>query len=223
LKITPKKKNNYISDLVPGNAKDFWEFYRKNSKAVEDIFTAQVFRVAPCLNSFDRDDLHQDVLTRMYRCNVLAQYNSNRAAFNTYLTGRIHGYIRHWVKNKKHSWKKNGEQYYYTQVRVRSLNGWGVASEDISLDDLVERPQDFDEQYDFHERIEILRKVTPPTLQGLLNLFYVGLSKEDIAKSFKATVAAVTSNVDKIAKLSRKFMKTNNQQLMLVESNNERN
>lgn len=84
------KKNNYISNLNPGGKKDFWAFYKQNGTAIEDVITAQIFRYAPYLNRYDREDLHQDILLRMHRCNILGQYNPALSAFNTYLTGHVY-------------------------------------------------------------------------------------------------------------------------------------
>lgn len=198
-----------LSKLDPQGETNFWDFYRKNTAAVEDIFAAQAWILASYLSSDERDDLHQEVLLRLYRCNALSKFKPNLASFSTYLTGTIRGYIMNWldVRNTKSIplWRssKGAEASRYERVYYKSLNG--TNNEDDMSEDLPSS-EHLEEGYSAREAVKLLRDNLPDKLKPLFNLMYVGLNKGEIARNFNLAPTAVSGMVSKVAAHGRKIL-----------------
>lgn len=201
---------NSLSKLDPQGETNFWEFYRKNEVAVEDIFAAQAWILASSLSPDERDDLHQDVFLRLFRCNVLSKYNPKLASFNTYLTGTVRGYIMNWLDVRYTKsipcWRpsKGAEASRYERVYFKSLNGVSHDDDDTSEDiPSSESPED---KYSAREVVKMLRDNLPNKLKPLFNLMYIGLNKGEIARNFNLAPAAVTGMVSKVSAHGRKIL-----------------
>jgi len=98
-----------LSDLDPRGATNFFEFYKRNTKPVDLILSAQISKARTQITHEDEGDLRQDVLFKLHRCNILGKFDKGKSAFNTYLTGTIRGYVQCWLKgkniNEHHSWR----------------------------------------------------------------------------------------------------------------------
>jgi RNA polymerase sigma factor (sigma-70 family) len=93
----------------------------------------------------DFNDLRQDVVLRLDRCNVLERFDPEKASLNTYLTVLIHGYSLSWFAmrtDSRHQWKpfptqvrryvnidntdENGNEYHFKRIHFKFLNGQGL-------------------------------------------------------------------------------------------------
>ena len=96
--------------LDPADETNFFEFYKKHTAPVNKILSAQIgMTTRGGINRDDENDLRQDVLFRLHRCNIIGRFDRGKSAFNTYLTNTVRSYVKSWVKDKKinehHSWQ----------------------------------------------------------------------------------------------------------------------
>jgi RNA polymerase sigma factor (sigma-70 family) len=195
------KKNNTLSKLDPQGVKDFWVFYPQHKKDIDDILTAQIYKIVSYLSFSDKQDLRQDVLMRLWRCHILSTFNPALASFNTFFTNCIQGYIRNWVTNKKKKQACCWLGGHNEQVYVHALNG---INPDMEIPDDLNQDVDYENEYNNHERVESLRRTTPESLQGVLNLLYVGLTKKEIAENLEVSNSNVSVITGKIKRLNLK-------------------
>jgi RNA polymerase sigma factor (sigma-70 family) len=203
-----KSSSIALSKLDPQGETNFWEFYRKNTRVVEDIFSAQVWRLASYLPSYEMDDLHQDVLCRLNRCNILSRFDPEKASFNTYFTGTIRGYIMNWLSlrnNPNPSWRSScGDSLSYKRVFYKTLNGG--CHEDAGVSEDIPSKECLEETYALHEMIGLIRKSLPEKYWKLFDLFYAGLNKQDIAKSLNISATAVSAMASKLSACGSKIL-----------------
>jgi RNA polymerase sigma factor (sigma-70 family) len=211
------KKKLDISGLNPEGETDFLYFYQRNYREIDHIIQAQAGRF---IDYNDFNDLRQDIIMRLNRCNVLAQFNPSRGvAFNTYLTNYIHGAVLHWLDRcgRNHRWKPwptqtqyvesgNG-QLHFKQWRYKSMNSLseGEGLEDIPEDVMMVDP--IEENLSAKELVRMIRRALPPDLLKVFNLKFHGLTNQEIANTFGSSITMISKSISKIKLIGLDYLR----------------
>lgn len=204
-----------ISNLDPQGEKNFFEFYKKNSGTINQILTANIkkWMVSP----EDEGDLRQDVLFKLHRCNILDQFDESKSKFNTYLTNKICGYIRIWLRQQRliehhrwHPWssqsfaKPGDESLRFERKYFSSLNGVSSNSNHISEDPLIDA---CDDEYSSRELVDLLLRTLPKKLLPLFELMKKGYSKSELSEMIHVSSSSIHDQVNRIKVHGKRIIK----------------
>lgn len=186
-----------------GTDTNFWHFYVKNQKAVDAIMQA-------CIDCYSRridvKDAKQDILLRLYRCNVLSRFNPARSKLNTWLTVTIGRYMQSLLRanDKKPYWDpwptqhldNTKHRHSSEQVMVQTLNGLSenkrneaeffgrrmTSSNSLPWELADEDEGDIDERLTSQELVQLIKKRMSPELAKTVDLLCSGYSSSDISR-----------------------------------------
>jgi len=200
-----------MHELSPKGEKSFFEFYVKNQVAVDGIINANIGRfVQPTV----RDDIRQDLLIIMERCDVLGGYAESKSAFNTYFTRVVKGYILHWFdKQRTPSWRpypngpKEKNSLRYERAYYKAFNGL-VNEDDESIPLDVAIMPTIEDELSLEQACECLRgKLEDSVDESLVDVFDLvvkGHSNTEISRVLKTCEANVSVKTTKIKNFGKK-------------------
>ena len=81
-----------VRNLQLNGELDFFSFYTKNKEAVDYIIRT---KIPHNMHPEDQNDIFQNILLSMQERNALAKYDSQKSAFNTFLTNEIKYCVGH--------------------------------------------------------------------------------------------------------------------------------
>ncbi len=201
--------------FTPNGEKDFWKFYIEHKENFDTIIEAQIRRRAALmsgLDSMDMDDIRQDVLVDLERSNILEKYSEEKAAFNTYLTSTVRGYVCHWFDRQRTSrwnpypsekldYKNDYKKLPHTlQVYSKTLNVTCTQDEADPLDESITEP-DFEDELSLKQTLELLRKKLTKSNAVVFDLLVEGFNSAEIAEKLKISPAMVSFKVSHIKKI----------------------
>jgi RNA polymerase sigma factor (sigma-70 family) len=195
-----------MSELSPNGETNFWVFYSKNTLVIDSIINVNIKRN---IQQVDREDIRQDVLMALERCNILQGYRPENCAFNTYFTNTVRGYIQHWFdKQRNHKWRPfptekqedDGTTLRFERVLYKSLNG--VVDEDNeSIPTDISVSNGIEEEVSFNEKVEMLREKLDHSLSNIFELLVCGWNNTEIANQLSTSKANVGLKVGKISQI----------------------
>ena len=201
-----KKLDRYNLQL---NSKNFWEFYVYNKEALDATIFSHIVSYQKYL---DLDDLHQEIILRFHRCNVLAKFDPDKSKLSTYMINTINGYARSIFRsmtttNRWNPWPTQDfgdEKYAYEQVYYESMNGFMPVNQDSLLP--IELPAMFSTvaQMSLMEGVEQVRKSLPVDTVNVFDLIVKGYSKGDVAEILGSKPQEISPKIKRIKETCRK-------------------
>jgi DNA-directed RNA polymerase specialized sigma24 family protein len=211
-----------------GSDTNFWHFYVKNQKAVDAIMQA-------CIDCYSRridvKDAKQDILMRLYRCNVLSRFNPARSKLNTWLTVTIGRYMQSLLRanDKKPYWDpwptqhldNTKHRHSSEQVMVQTLNGLSenkrneveffgrrmTSSNSLPWELADEDGGDIDERITSQELVQLIKKRVSPELAKTVDLLCSGYSSSDISRIMATSSLFGSSKMIKIKEVGKRVCK----------------
>jgi RNA polymerase sigma factor (sigma-70 family) len=180
---------------------NFWKFYQENQKDVETILWRTCWQNK---NRYDPEDMHSEILLRLYNHNPLETYDPSESQLNTYLTGRIWHESQHVLAQQKDVCSKK-------QILVKGINTIDPLSsmyEEESLPELI-GGNEIEDEVCTKDLIEKVNKRLPDSLKKIFALRLAGLNFTTIAKIYGVSCWFICRKCAKIQKLSARFLKRN--------------
>ena len=201
------KKDRYHLQL---NSTNFWEFYVYNKEALDATIFSHIVSYQKYL---DLDDLHQEIILRFYRCNVLAKFDPDKSKLNTYMINTINGYAQSIFHSmtKTHSWNPwptqdidSDESFHYEQTYFESMNGYTPSNQDIQLPYELAAAYSTEDQLALMESVEQVKKNLPVDAVNVFDLMVAGNSKGDVAVILGSKPPEISAKVKRIKETCRK-------------------
>ena len=190
-----------MHELSPDGETNFWAFYEKNSKVIDECVYQNISHFR-CVEHTVQDDIHQDILMALDRCKVLEDYKPKESAFNTFLTGKIRFYIQHWFA-KQHNpvWRpfpsdenKGDKDLRFERVYYSDWNGV-LAEEEILVPTDIPVYPSIEEDLAWEETLKIFRSYLDDSLSNVFDFLANSYSKTQIAEFLNVTKASVSFKV----------------------------
>jgi RNA polymerase sigma factor (sigma-70 family) len=211
VKRLKKSSKVLMTNLNPEGEKNFWKFYKNNFQTINEIILSQLNRIRSNLDPADQQDVLQDVLVALNRCDVLSSYDHRLVAFNTYFTNTVYGYIQHWFSKKRMpTWRPEPTAFpdnksRYKRVYCGEFNGVHDNTHEEFLLELGVSTN-IEDSYDLKERLTLLKKKLPPAMLNVYNYILNGYSNSEIASILNTTQANVCLKSSRIKSFGAKIL-----------------
>jgi RNA polymerase sigma factor (sigma-70 family) len=188
------------------HAHKFWEFYQKNSRDVEGIFSAicghYKRQYGDLLNS---DDLHQELYVTLQRSSFLQRFNPSRAKLSTYFYNHVRGTASHIVhamlRDQSEMWgatattSDSGHRKITGKMGMLTLNYEGDSDTPSAMDVGVVDEQSFSPIDDVMalELKSKIKKALPRNCRKIFDRMEKGYDAIEVADEYGASVHTVRS------------------------------
>jgi len=166
----------------------FWNFYSLNKDDVERIIWDACWRHK---DSVDPNDMHQDLMLRLYRSGFLKAYDAKQAQLITFFVTRVNGYARH-IVTRAIARRRKMDQALCLEFNQTDFEH--NAAPELALEPEMENALDNEQIY--NHTLSKLTKIQ----QKILQLYMEGHDIVEIAKVFRVTRNALNDKWNRIKK-----------------------
>lgn len=205
-----------VRNLQLNGELDFFSFYAKNQKAVDYIIRS---RTPSNMQPEDQKDIFQNVLLSLQEDRVLAKYDSQKSALNTFLTNEIKYCVGHILSRLyyKPTWHpypsdKDDQLQKRTQTYFSDLNGsdssaYRSLEKDLGLssDSLYSDESDIESSVDLSERLQHIYGKLPERLRRAFKLIVSGLKMSEAAEALDVSLQTMLITREKIRNIALKL------------------
>lgn len=186
--------------VYKNNTFDFWAFYEINKEEIEKIVWKASWKYQ---NIIDPEDMHTEILIRLYRSNFHNDFDSEKNSLNKYLVIKIYGYAGHIVKDFNRRIKidcmEESKRYLFPSIN-------GVNTDNIK--EMIYEPSvDNDTEFNILKK-EILEIIESSKLDKkqlkIFNYIYQGYSQIEIANLLNISPQSISINWQRIKKFITK-------------------